>query len=157
MLVKSREEFVLRPRTFRASERGNGQNLCGKLRQSPPLGRFLLLLRYRRINKLRVFNLSHCRCPILTAFCAVRVGNLDSNLLGRINSLAAIAKSHGRGTSLPSLKSFVECAREQKQILRSPPPNWKAFGAPFTQNDSLSFDDSLSFAMNFRDRVPAAG
>jgi hypothetical protein len=53
-----------------------------------------------------------------------------------------------------SLKSFAECAKEQKQILRSPPPNWKAFGAPFTQNDSLSFDDSLSFATNFWDRTP---
>jgi hypothetical protein len=56
--------------------------------------------------------------------------------------------------SFPSLKSFVECAKEQKQILRSPPPNWKAFGAPFTQNDSLSLDDSPSFVMNFWDRTP---
>jgi hypothetical protein len=45
----------------------------------------------------------------------------------------------------------VECAKEQKQILRSPPPNWKAFGAPFTQNDSLSF------AMNFWDRTLGFG
>ncbi len=26
--------------------------------------------------------------------------------------------------------------RKQKQILRSPPPKWKTFGAPFTQDDT---------------------
>jgi hypothetical protein len=27
----------------------------------------------------------------------------------------------------------------QPQILRSPPPNWKTFGAPFAQNDSRDY------------------
>jgi hypothetical protein len=50
--------------------------IFGKLRQSPPLGRFLLPLRYRRINKLRVFNLPIVGAPPSARLCFCAQGGI---------------------------------------------------------------------------------
>ena len=39
------------------------------------------------------------------------------------------------GSGVRSQKFLSEGERPETQILRSPPPNWKAFGAQFAQND----------------------
>jgi hypothetical protein len=56
---------VLLPRACSPQcERGGGQWFCGKSRHSAQLVRYLGYLRYRRINKLCIFNVPNCRCPI---------------------------------------------------------------------------------------------
>ena len=40
---------------------------------------------------------------------------------------------------VPSQKSFAELMRNKNRFSESPAPIWKTFGAPFAQNDSVSF------------------